>query len=144
MKTDDLLALEIAFERDLFQSKLLSPFRRNPSTWELLLYLALFEDGSDQGLYNTVDNLQTRYLGESALLKFVRERRDDGLLLFTEHTKRSKWRIELNPDLREALLNALQERNAALLDALRGSDSDQAQTSSWPRRLNEQGNEAED
>lgn len=112
---NDYLSLELDFERALAQSRLLSMFRRNPSTWELLLMLALHENGSEDGVYNTIDSLQTRYLGNSAMLKFVRERRDDGLLLFTEHTKRSKWKITLDPALREALIALLDQRNADLL-----------------------------
>ena len=45
MPEDDYLSLELDFERALYQSKLLSLFRRNPSIWELLLVLARFEDG---------------------------------------------------------------------------------------------------
>jgi len=118
MTGDCFLKLDIDFERRIYQSKLLSLFRRNPSTWELLLYLAQFEDGSEDGVYNTLERLETRYLGNSAMLKFVRERRDDGLLQFTEHTKRSKWKVSLDGALREALLLALEDRNKALQKAL--------------------------
>jgi len=118
MTRDSLLALEIDFERQIYESKLLSLFRRSPSTWELLLHLAQFEEGSEDGVYNTLDRLRTRYLGNSAMLKFVRERRDDGLLLFTEHTKRSKWKVSLDAELRDALLLALEERNRGLGQAL--------------------------
>ncbi|MDR7127130.1 hypothetical protein [Pseudotabrizicola sp. 4114] len=118
MTGDSFLTLEIDFERQIYQSKLLSLFRRSPSTWELLLYLAQFEEGSEDGVYNTLDRLRTRYLGNSAMLKFVRERRDDGLLQFTEHTKRSKWKVSLDAELRAALFVALEERNVGLQQAL--------------------------
>jgi hypothetical protein len=109
---DRLLALELDFEREIYSSKSLSLFRRNPSTWELLVFLAQFEDGSDEGVYSTLDRLRTRYLGNSAMLKFVRDRRDDGSLIFSEHTKRSKWKIQLRDEIREALIAALHERAA--------------------------------
>ena len=48
------------------------------------------------------------------MLKFVRERRDDGLPIFTEHTKRSKWKITLDPALRESLIALLEQRNTEL------------------------------
>ncbi|MFN4098755.1 MAG: hypothetical protein ACK4GT_03155 [Pararhodobacter sp.] len=118
MTQDIPLALELDFERHIHQSKLLSLFRRNPSTWELLLYLAQFEEGSEDGVYGTLDRLQTRYLSNSAMLKFVRERRDDGLLLFNEHTKRSKWTIALNESLREALFEVLEQHDSEFRKSL--------------------------
>jgi hypothetical protein len=118
MKHHRLLEFELEFEQAIYQDKPLSVFRRNPSTWELLLYLAQLENGSEDGIYNTLDRLQTRYLGNSAMLKFIRERRDDGTLLFTEHTKRSKWKISLSPELREALFSTLEFRNAQLMRGL--------------------------
>ncbi|MFN4101143.1 MAG: hypothetical protein ACK4GT_15340 [Pararhodobacter sp.] len=118
MTQDIPLALELDFERQIYQSKLLSLFRRNPSTWELLLYLAQFEEGSEDGVYGTLERLETRYLSNSAMLKFVRERRDDGLLLFNEHAKRSKWTIALNESLREALFALLKEHNSGFSKSL--------------------------
>jgi len=118
MRHNRLLEFELEFEQAIYQAKPLSVFRRNPSTWELLLYLAQFEDGSEDGIYNTLDRLQTRYLGNSAMLKFIRERRDDGTLLFTEHTKRSKWKISLSPEVRDALFATLEFRNAQLMSGL--------------------------
>jgi hypothetical protein len=116
MTHDKLLALELEFERAISELRSLSLFRRNPSTWELLLYLAQFEEGSEDGVYSTLDRLQTNYLGSSALLKFMRERRDDGSLVFFEHTKRSKWKVALNPQIREVLLTTLAARNVKMLD----------------------------
>jgi len=114
MSKDDLLSQLLDLEREISRSKRLAVFRRNPSTWELLLYLGQTAEGSEDGLYHIVDSLQTRYLGSSAMLKFMRERRDDGLLLFAEHAKRSKWAIALNPELRAELLEVL-TRHAAQL-----------------------------
>lgn len=114
---DSFLSQLIDFEREISQSRQLSLFRRNPSTWELLLYLAQFPEDASEGLYDTVESLQTRYLGSSAMLKFVRERREDGLLLFTEHAKRSKWMVGLHPELRTELLELLHRRIAQLHEA---------------------------
>lgn len=124
----DELEIELWFERQLHQSRILSVFRCNPSTWELLLQLASQPDGSADGVYQTIERIETRYLGNSALLKFVRERRDDGLLEFTEHVKRSKWRIGLAPELREALETALGQRNDRLRRATAPSAQNGAQT----------------
>lgn len=109
------LEVELNFERLVHQSRALSIFRRNPSTWELLLRLAADQSGGADGVYNAIEQLETRYLGSSAMLKFVRERRDDGLLEFRENAKRSKWTVSLEPSLREELVSLLERRNDALV-----------------------------
>jgi len=122
MKHNRLLEFELEFEQAIYQAKPLSVFRRNPSTWELLLYLAQFEDGSEDGIYNTLDRLQTRYLGNSAMLKFIRERRDDGSLIFAEHSKRSKWKIVLSDEVRQALFSVLEARAEDFLKIMSESE----------------------
>jgi len=122
------LKVELEFERLVHQSRMLSIFRRNPSTWELLLKLASEGDVGVDGIYHAIEQVETRYLGSSAMLKFVRERRDDGLLQFNEHSKRSKWRISVEPSLREELVSLLALRNAELVNgtlkaAMNGSAS---------------------
>ena len=115
MLNDPHLEVELKFERLVHQSRMLSVFRRNPSTWELLLRLAAEDENGLDGIYHAIEQLETRYLGSSAMLKFVRERRDDGLIEFKEHSKRSKWRVTLEPSLREELLSTLAWRNGQLL-----------------------------
>ena len=106
--------LELETERRIARSRQLSAFRRNATTWELLLMLAAHNGKSDLGLYNTLDQLETGYLGQSAMLKFLRDRRSDGLLEFEEHDKKSMWRLRLSSELHGELVNLLEERNIRL------------------------------
>lgn len=132
MKSTTHLEVELDFERRVHLSRMLSIFRRNPSTWELLLKLANQHDGGAEGIYQTIEQIETRYLGSSALLKFVRERRDEGLLEFREHTKRSKFTVSLEPSLRNELMAILDWRNAQLFDAIAGQpNSVSAPASDW-------------
>ncbi|MCC5989617.1 MAG: hypothetical protein JJT95_18260 [Pararhodobacter sp.] len=89
--------IELEKERRFAQSCKLSLFHRNATTWELLLLLAAENEHQTIGVYNTLARLETRYLGQSAMLKFLRERRDDRLLCFDEHEKKSMWRLGLSP-----------------------------------------------
>ena len=111
------LQIELETERRIAQSRGLSAFHRNGTTWELLLLLAVHDGQSDLGVYNTLDQLETGYLGQSAMLKFLRDRRSDGLLAFDEHEKRSKWRIRLARPLYFELIDFLSNRNDALNSA---------------------------
>jgi hypothetical protein len=113
-----IIQAELAFEHRIAQSRQLSAFRRNASTWELLLLMALHAGQSDEGIHGTAEKVATKYIGTSALLKFMRERRDDGSLVFEEHDKRSKWRIRLNAAVLVELQLALKERNDRLLAAV--------------------------
>jgi len=112
------LQIELETERRIARSRGLSAFHRNATTWELLLLLAVNDGQSDLGVYNTLDQLETGYLGQSAMLKFLRDRRSDGLLAFDEHEKRSKWRLRLAPELCEELMEFLGGRNQKLTMAL--------------------------
>ena len=123
MRDQSSIETELMFEREIERSRILSIFRRNPSTWELLLKLASEPNNTGDGLYETIAQVQTRYLGHSALLKFVRDRRDDGLLHFSEHTKRSKWRVSLDPGLREELVSVLAWRSEHLLRNLHNRET---------------------
>ena len=109
-----ILDVELQFELLINKSPELSVFRRNASTWELLLRMAAEEDGMIEGLYNAIEQLETQYLGSSAMLKFIREHREDGLLEFRKHTKLSTWRLSLKPSVREELLALLQWRDNQL------------------------------
>jgi hypothetical protein len=113
-----IIQAELEFEHRIARSRQLSAFRRNASTWELLLLMALEDGQSDEGIHGTAEKVATRYIGTSALLKFMRERRDDGSLVFEEHDKRSKWRIRLSASVLTELQQALKERNDRLLAAL--------------------------
>lgn len=112
----EIVDIELEFEREVARSRELSIFKRNPTTWELLLLLAHFENGCHDGVYNTVEAVNTHYLGNSALLKFVRERRDDGLIQFVEHEKKSKWTLRLQEELLAKLYDVLEARNRRFLD----------------------------
>lgn len=104
-------AMELETEREIARSELLAPFRRNGSCWELLLMLAAQGGESDLGLYKTLDTLETSFLGQSAMLKFVRDCRDAGLLIFDQHEKRSMSRLRLAPEVHAALIAVLSRRN---------------------------------
>lgn len=104
----DALAAELAFERALFASRRLSVFRRNATTWEVLLMLAAVPEGEGPGLHELVEDVRTRALGASALLLFLRDRREEGTIVFTRSArKQSKWCLSLRPDLRRELMTLL-------------------------------------
>lgn len=113
-----LLDVEIEFERNLAKSRDLSAFRRNATTWELLLLLAREPDGAAHGLHRVTEALATRHLGNSALLKFIRDRRDAGQIAFLEHEKRNTRTLRIDPALIAELRSLLAERNAAIARAL--------------------------
>lgn len=128
-----IVDVELEFEREIARSRELSLFRRNPSTWELLLLLAQCENGSNDGVYNTIEAVNTRYLGNSALLKFVRERRDDGLIEFVEHEKKSKWTLRLKRDLLTQLFDVLDARNRRFLDLVANQPGGRDHQTTEPR-----------
>ena len=102
------LGATLAFERALFQNPRLSVFRRNATTWEVLLILAEAPQEDGPGLYELVAAVQTRALGPSALLQFLRDRRDEGSIIFTRHSKKkSKWSLSLRDDLRAELMGLI-------------------------------------
>jgi len=107
----DLLQSELAFERAVFQHRQLSVFRRNATTWEVLLMIAGADDQEGPGLYEVVDSVETNALGQSALLRFLRERREDGIIRFNRSPrKQSKWTLKISEDLRADLLALLRLR----------------------------------
>lgn len=108
--------MELEMEKTISRSRGLSVFRRNATTWELLLLLASLDGKSDLGVQNTLRSLQTDYLGQSAMLKFLRDRRADGLLQFDEHDKRSMRRIRLAPSLLAEIQTLLKARNRLLIE----------------------------
>lgn len=128
-----IVDVELEFEREIARSRELSLFRRNPTTWELLLLLAQCENGSNDGVYNTIEAVNTRYLGNSALLKFVRERRDDGLIEFVEHEKKSKWTLRLNQDLLAQLIDVLDARNRRFIDLVTDQANGRESQTTEPR-----------
>lgn len=105
------LEAELAFERAVFAHPRLSVFRRNATSWEVLLLLAADQGNPGPGLYEVIEAVQTRALGPSALLTFLRARRDEGTLIFTRNPhKRSKWSLSLRPDLRQDLRDLMDLR----------------------------------
>lgn len=105
------LQAELAFERAVFAHPQLSAFRRNATSWEVLLLLAADPGDPGPGLYEVIDAVETRALGASALLSFLRARRDEGTLIFTRNPrKRSKWSLSLRPDLRDDLRELMERR----------------------------------
>lgn len=115
-----LLDTEIAFEKRVAANRGLSTFRRNPTTWELLLMLASMREGYTEGLHEVPSAITTRYLGPSALLKFIREQRDAGLIRFLEHEKRSKRILQADPQIVAALLELLEWRDRVTGDRSSG------------------------
>lgn len=115
----DFFQIELDHERRLANSDRLSVFRRNASAWELLLLLAADQGNTANGLYRLADQVETEHLSKAALLKFMRDQRREGRLMFEPHTKRSMWRVL--PD--EAVLTELQTllalRNRMLASAER-------------------------
>lgn len=110
----ELLEVELEAEREAAQSAWLSPFRRNASCWELLLTIAATDGATEQGIYQTLKGLETPYLGQSAMVKFVKECRKSELLLFDKHIKRSATRIQLAPEVQADLVTMLERRNRSL------------------------------
>lgn len=113
-----LVRTEIEFEQRIAARRKLSAFRRNPTTWELLLILALESEGFKKGLHEVPNEIGTRYLGSSALLKFIREQRDAGLIRFLDHEKRSKRVLQIDPDLAHELMQLLNWRKQMLTEHL--------------------------
>lgn len=109
------LKIELETQRRIARSRGLCAFHRNATTWELLLLLAANDGQSDLGVYNTLSQLETGYLGQSAMLKFLRDRRLDGMVTFDEHEKRSKWTLRLDPSIHDALMELLAGRNRKLM-----------------------------
>ncbi|KPQ06625.1 MAG: hypothetical protein HLUCCA12_10085 [Rhodobacteraceae bacterium HLUCCA12] len=107
----DAFRLELDHERRVGVSPRLSVFRRNATAWELLLLLASESDSASDGLYDLVGRVHTDHLSDPALLKFIRDRRKDGMLHFEPHEKRSKWRIRLDEDVLDELKMTLAVRN---------------------------------
>lgn len=107
-----VLEADLTFERAVFRNPSLSIFRRNATTWEVLLMLASAPSAdAGPGLYEIVEAVETRALGPSALLRFLRERREEGSVIFTrDRLKQSKWSLSLREDLRVALTELLEER----------------------------------
>jgi len=120
----DTLKIELEFEREIAKSRELSLFRRNPTTWELLLLLSQNENGNHDGLHTTIESTKTQYLGSSALLKFIRERRDDGVLQFLENKKKSKRTIQVDMQVLAKLSELLAKRNHQLIEAARAHSNE--------------------
>jgi hypothetical protein len=117
-----LIEAELDFERQVAKSRGLASFRRNATAWELLMILASQPEGYTEGLHEIPAATGTRYLGRSALLKFVRSQRDAGLIEFLEHEKRSKRILRIRPDLVQELVRLLERRYAAKAEALSAAD----------------------
>lgn len=115
-----LIEVELEFYRSTGQVKELSIFRRNSATWEMLMILAHAYGRREIGLFELVEEVQSSSLGMSAKLNFLRDRREDGLLLFKQQeNKRNKWNIELAPKTREELFAAIHRRNRAYENIVR-------------------------
>ena len=114
-----LVGVELDFERAIAKNKDLALFRRNAATWEMLLSALAAQDTENVGVYDLVESVTSSGLGNSALLRFLRDRRDDGLFIFgADERKKSKHRISLREDLADAAVSLLDERNKALLLAV--------------------------
>lgn len=115
-------AIDLEFERSVSRNRNLALFRRNASSWELLLALCCAPDHGKPGVYELIEGLSTKGLGQSALLRFVRDRRDDGLLVFDRHhTKKSKMQVRPEPELARAMSDLLLWRAVAIRDLLSGT-----------------------
>jgi hypothetical protein len=100
-----LLHTELASERAIFRHRQLSLFRRNATTWEALLMIAASPGSKKPGLYETVQVVETKALGQSALLRFLRDCRDDSNIQFTRNpNKQSKWTLGMYEGLHADLL----------------------------------------
>lgn len=109
------LAIDLAFERAVSRNRNLALFQRNCATWELLLVLCAAPETDKPGVYELIEGLRSKGLGQSALLRFVRDRRDDGLLVFDRHArKKSKMHIRLSPAVESALTALLMDRAEAM------------------------------
>jgi len=113
------LKIELDHERRLASSELLSVFRRNATTWEMLLLLAAEEREASNGLYNLAGRVQTGQLSSAAVLKFIRDQRGEGRLVFEPHEKRSMWRVRPDQAVLDELQTLIALRNYELASAAR-------------------------
>jgi len=120
------LQIELDVIRKISHSRGLSAFHRNGTPWELLLLLAANEGESKLGVYNTLDRLETKYLGKSAMLKFLKDRRAEGLLTFDENEKRSSWHLSLCQEIHDSISETLRDRNHRLVEAFVEQSDDKA------------------
>lgn len=115
----DIFKIELDHERRLANSDQLSVFRRNASAWELLLLLATEDREVSNGLYRLAEQVETDHLSRAALLKFMRDQRRDGRLVFEPHCKRSMWRVRPDDAVLDELQKLLTLRNRLLSNAER-------------------------
>jgi uncharacterized membrane protein len=70
------------------------------------------------GIYKTIDSLETNCLGSSALLLFIRDCRESGLLQRTQGEKASMTKISVHPDVLNDLNAVLAWRDNEILARL--------------------------
>ncbi|MCC5956548.1 MAG: hypothetical protein JJU07_10610 [Natronohydrobacter sp.] len=119
-----IIAAELAFERDVAASTVLPRFRRNGTTWELLLLLAASQGTAEDGIYQTLEQVQTSYLGKPALTKFLRDCRTEGSLTFDVHEKRSSRRMSLSEEVHAEILALFSAHAKRLSQALNHPEDD--------------------
>ena len=84
----DLRAISNAFdiEKVALRDKRLAAFRRNPTTWEILLSVSK----NDLNIHQTIKGLETDCLGYSSIIRFITAQVEEGGLIAIDGQKRSE------------------------------------------------------
>ena len=77
----------------------LAPFRRNSTTWELLLTVA----SANLNIQQAVLSLKTTCLGYSSIMRFISSQFEAGTLIVLDGAKKSEKIIKPSPDVMSAL-----------------------------------------
>lgn len=84
----DVSAISNAFklEKVALRDKRLAAFRRNPTTWEILLSVSR----NDLNIHQTIKGLETDCLGYSSIIRFITAQIAEGRLIAIDGQKRSE------------------------------------------------------
>lgn len=97
------LASAFETEKTALRHPDLAPFRRNPTTWELLIGTLAEERNIQQAIFA----LDTDCLGYSSLIRFVNNQIADGRLVAVPGQKRSEKILRPSPQVAEALMTLI-------------------------------------
>ena len=98
------LANAFETEKSALRHPDLAPFRRNPTTWELLIGTLSEERNIQQAIFA----LDTDCLGYSSLIRFVNNQIADGRLVTVPGPKRSEKILRPSRQVAEALLTLIE------------------------------------
>ena len=114
------LRFAFAFEKDALRDKRLAPFRRNSTTWELLLKIT----EADLNIQQAIRALETDCLGYSSIVRFINVQLQDGRLQAVPGQKRSEKILKPSADVCAAIAE-LAELHASLSGQLQAWSDNQ-------------------